>query len=299
MKIMVTGGAGFLGGHVVSELLSAGHGVVIFDSGNATGVRVRNASFICGNLLDLPQLTAASQGIDAICHLAGVGDVYLAASEPATAAAANVVGTTNVAEAARRNGVSRVVYASTWEVYGKPEHQPMRETHPCAPDHPYNITKYAGELMALAADRLQNIPTVALRLGTAYGLGMRPNSVFARFIAMARSGEPITIHGTGLQSRQFTHAHDIARGFRLAVDSSVRGCAINLVAEENVSIRQLAEMVAARYPTTIRYVEARACDVHPALIDSSLAWERFGWKGEVDFRDGLAELLDAAAVAPR
>jgi len=299
MRTMVTGAAGFLGGYVVSELLRAGHEVVIFDSENATGVRVLGASIICGNLLDLPQLTTASQGIDAICHLAGVGDVYLAASEPATAAAANVVGTTNVAEAARRNGVGRVVYASTWEVYGKPEHQPMRETHPCAPDHPYNITKYAGELMALASDRLQNVPTVALRLGTAYGPGMRPNSVFSRFIAMARSGEPITIQGTGLQSRQFTHARDIARGFRLAVESTVRGCAINLVAEENVSIRQLAEMVAARYPTAIRYVEARVGDVHPALIDSSLAWKLFGWKGEVCFRDGLAELLEEATVAPR
>ena len=277
MKIMVTGGAGFLGGHVTFELLRAGHEVVIFDSENATGVRVRGASIIRGNLLDLPRLTAASQGIDAICHLAGVGDVYLAASEPATAAAANVVGTTNVAEAARRNGVGRVVYASTWEVYGKPEHQPMRETHPCSPDHPYNITKYAGELMALASDR--------------------PNSVFARFIAMARRGEPITIPGTGFQSRQFTHARDIARGFRLALESTVRGCAINLVAEENVSIRQLAEMVAARYPTAIRYVEARAGDVHPALIDSSLARELFGWKGEVSFRDGLAELLDEAIVS--
>jgi UDP-glucose 4-epimerase len=128
---MVTGAAGFLGGYVVSELLRAGHEVVIFDSEIATGVRVLGASIICGNLLDLSQLTTASQGIDAICHLAGVGDVYLAASEPATAAAANVVGTTNVAEAARRNGVGRVVYASTWEVYGKPEHQPVRETHPC------------------------------------------------------------------------------------------------------------------------------------------------------------------------
>ena len=297
MKIMVTGGAGFLGGHVTFELLRAGHEVVIFDSENATGVRVRGASIIRGNLLDLPRLTAASQGIDAICHLAGVGDVYLAASEPATAAAANVVGTTNVAEAARRNGVGRVVYASTWEVYGKPEHQPMRETHPCSPDHPYNITKYAGELMALASDRLQNVPTVAMRLGTTYGPGMRPNSVFARFIAMARSGEPITIQGTGFQSRQFTHARDIARGFRLALESTVRGCAINLVAEENVSIRQLAEMVAARYPTAIRYVEALAGDVHPALIDSSLARELFGWKGEVSFRDGLAELLDEAIVS--
>lgn len=166
-----------------------------------------------GDLLDPAALTAASRGIDAICHLGGVGDVILAAAEPARAAAANVVGTSNLVAAARTCGVRRLVYASTWEVYGAPQYQPIDEAHPCAPDHPYNITKYAGERLALAADRLDDLSTVALRLGTAYGTRMRPNSVFSRFIAAARRGEPITIQGTGLQGRQFTHARDVATGF--------------------------------------------------------------------------------------
>ncbi len=296
---MVTGGAGFLGGHVVAELLAAGHEVVVFDCVPACGERVRGASMVLGDLLDLPQLTTATQRIDGICHLGGVGDVYLAATQPATAAAANVVGTANVAEAARRNGVRRVVYASTWEVYGKPEQKTVCETHPCAPDHPYNITKHAGESMALASDRLMDVPTVALRLGTAFGAGMRPNSVFSRFIAMARRGEPITIQGTGLQSRQFTHARDIARGFRLALESDVRGRAVNMVARESVSIRQLAEMVAARYPTAIEYVDARVGDVHSAVVDSTLAWKLFGWKAEVLFREGLEELFNEVESTPR
>lgn len=298
MKIMVTGGAGFLGGHVAAELIRAGHQVVIFDALEPRGDHLRGATTIQGNLLDLAELTEACRGLHAICHLAGVGDVYKAANEPYTAAAFNVVGTTNVAEAARQCGVAKLVYASTWEVYGAPRFQPIDETHPCEPDHPYNITKYGGELMALAYDRLHDVPTVALRLGTAYGPRMRPNSVFSLFINRARAGEPIVIQGTGQQTRQFTHARDVARGFRLAAESEVRCQAINLVASENISIRQLAELVTERFPTEIRYVEARAGDVHPALINSSKARELLGWQGEVPFRDGLAELMDAAVATP-
>lgn len=163
------------------------------------------------------------------------------------------------------------------------------------PDHPYNITKFAGECLALAADRLGGVPTVALRLGTAYGPRMRPNSVFSRFIQAASRREPIVIQGTGLQSRQFTHAHDVARGFRLAIESDLRCTAINLVAAEPVTIRALAEMVADRFPTEIRLAEARAGDIHPSTVDSSRAERLLGWRAEVPFQTGLAELMDEAA----
>jgi UDP-glucose 4-epimerase len=223
-----------------------------------------------------------------------VGDVYLAASEPYTAAAFNAVGTTNVAEAARRNGVRKLVYASTWEVYGKPERQPIDESHACRPDHPYNITKYAGELLALSYDERFDLPTVALRLGTAYGLRMRPNSVFSQFINRARAGEPISINGSGEQTRQFTHARDIARGFRLASEGAARGCAINLTSGENVSIRQLAELVAQRLPTRIGFGPARPGDVLPAIIDSTRAREMLGWEARIPFSVGLNEMIDEA-----
>jgi UDP-glucose 4-epimerase len=249
-------------------------------------------------LLDLVALERAASGATVICHLAGVGDVYRAAAEPYTAAALNVVGTTNVAEAARRAGVQKLVYASTWEVYGEPEYQPIDERHPCRPDHPYNLTKYGGELMALAYDRLHGVPTLALRLGTAYGPRMRPNSVFSLFINRARAGEPLTIQGSGDQTRQFTHARDIARGFRLAAESPARGAALNLVASESVSIRQLAELVIERYPTRLELAPARAGDIYPARIDASRARSDLGWEAEIPFRAGLAELMEIAAATP-
>ncbi len=291
MKVLVTGGAGFLAPHIVSDLTSVGHDVVVFDQRAPANA----PAFIQGDLANLDDVIHATDGVDGICHLAGVGDVYLAFEQPYTAAIANVVGTTNVVEAAKRNGVRKVVYASTWEVYGEPEYQPIDEQHPCRPDHPYNITKLGGEQMLLAYDRLKDVPSIALRLGTAYGRGMRPNAVFSIFVNKAREGLPITIKGTGAQSRQFTHVSDIARAFRLALESDVRGEAFNTVAPEEISIRQLAEMVAERFPTEIRFEEARAGDIQPAVISAEKAKRLLGWEAQVAFRDGLRDLIDAHA----
>jgi len=294
MKTLVTGAMGFLGGHVAEALLAAGHEVIVFDLVDEERPHLAEATIVCGDLLDVAAVDAACVGCDAICHLGGVGDVILAAREPAQAAAANVVGTVNLTTAAQKTGVSRLVYASTWEVYGEPHYQPIDEAHPCSPDHPYNITKLAGEQLVLAADRLGGVPTIALRLGTAYGARMRSNTVFSRFIDAARGGLPITIQGSGRQSRQFTHARDIARGFLLALKADCRAEAINLVAEESITIQGLAEMVVARFPTELRYTEARAGDVSPARIHSGRARRLLGWQAEIPFSLGLGELLDAS-----
>ncbi len=289
MKILVTGGAGFIGPHVVAELEQAGHAVTVFDM----RAPARSAHFVQGDLTSLDELLRATESVDGVCHLGGVGDVYLAFEQPYTAAAANVVGTANVMEAAKRNSLKKVVYASTWEVYGKPEYQPLDERHPCHPDHPYNITKLAGEQLALAYDHLNNVPALALRLGTAYGRGMRPNSVFSLFIQRALNGEPITIQGTGAQTRQFTHVRDIARAFRLALESPLHADVFNIVAHEDISIRQLAEMVVARIPALIVYKEARAGDVPPSRVSSEKAKRMLGWQPQVTFTDGLNELMES------
>ena len=201
-----------------------------------------------------------------------------------------MAGSANVGRAAAATG-ARVVYASTWEVYGEPEYEPVDEEHRCEPDHPYNITKLAGERVLLSLGQLEDVPVLALRLGTAYGLGMRPNSVFNIFMRKARDGEAITIQGDGSQGRQFTHARDISRAFVSAAESDVRGLALNTVSREMISIKQLAEVVSARYPTEITFGEPRPGDVPPSYVSSAKIEEVLGWKAEVDFEDGMAELL--------
>lgn len=292
MRGVVTGGSGFLGSHVADHLVSAGHEVAVFDAKPTT----RHQSVI-GDLLDPDALSRAFEGMDFVCHLGAIGDVYLAGEQPALAATVNAAGTARVCEAALTARVRRVVIASTWEVYGRPKYEPIDEDHPCDPDHPYNITKLAGERLALAYAHLRALPVVALRLGTAFGTRMRPNSVFSIFIRKALDGEPITIQGSGEQGRQFTHSSDIARGFELALTRGESGRAYNLVAPQMVTIRQLAEMVAAIVPTRITYGDARPGDVPSATVSSALARSVLGWQAQMDFSQGLKQLVDEAKAA--
>lgn len=288
MRILVTGAAGFLGGHISRRLLADGHNVTAFDKVKP----IVDCRWIEGELRDGESVESAVSGHDLVCHVGAVGDVYLAADQPVLAAEVNVTGSAHVATSAASHGVG-VVYASTWEVYGRPVYEPIDEEHPCNPDHPYSITKLAGERMILAAGRSHNVPMVALRLGTAYGRGLRPNSVFRIFIDRARRGEPISVQGDGSQSRQFTHASDIARAFSLACDRIGHEMILNIVSSSSVTIKELAEAVVERYPTELTFVPERPADVPPAFVSAERARQMLGWTARISFSEGLADLLDA------
>lgn len=287
MRVVVTGAAGFLGRHVAKRFRDDDWSVRGFDLERAD---LDGIEAFVGDLTNLDSVMAATEGTDVIAHVGAIGDVYLAGEQPGLAAEVNVLGSSNVAVAAERHG-ARVVYASTWEVYGEPEYQPIDEDHPTRPDHPYNITKLAGESLLLAAAALKGVDVVALRLGTAYGSGIRPNSVFRIFLDRARNGEPLTIQGDGSQGRQFTHATDISRAFLLAAQSDLEKAVFNIVAPEMVSIKELAEQVIAHHPTEVSFGPARPGDVPPALVSAQSAREALGWEAEISFADGFEEFL--------
>jgi UDP-glucose 4-epimerase len=293
MRVVVTGAAGFLGRHIARRFRDEGWEVTGFDVApfEEDGIR-----FAQGDLTDANSVEQVAEGHQAIAHVGAIGDVYLAGDQPSLAAEVNVLGTANVAEVAVRHGL-RLVYASTWEVYGHPRYQPLDEEHPTMPDHPYSITKLAGESLVLSAAALRSLSAVALRLGTAYGSGLRPNSVFRIFIDRARAGEPITIQGDGSQGRQFTHASDIANAFLLAAQSEVSGVAMNIVAPETVSVRRLAEMIVDRFPTELSFGEPRPGDVPPALVSAERAGELLGWQSAMPFDQGLDELISGVVGA--
>lgn len=286
MKVLVTGAAGFLGFHVARRLVEDGHEVTGFD---LLPTDESGFSSVIGDLTVEEDVAAAASGMDLICHVGAIGDVYLAGDRPALAAAVNVTGTAHVAAAAAKAG-ARVVYASTWEVYGAPAYTPIDELHPCSPDHPYNITKLAGESLLLAAEELSDIEVLCLRLGTAFGPGLRPNSVFRIFLDRARRGEPITIQGDGSQGRQFTNAADIANAFSLACAAGLSGQALNIVSPRMITIRELAQHVTDLYPTTLEFGPPRPGDPPSAEVSSAKAEELLGWAAQVDFEVGLAEL---------
>jgi UDP-glucose 4-epimerase len=286
MKGVVTGGAGFLGSHVADHLASAGHEITILDISENARHRTVNV-----DLQDLGSLERALGGAEFVCHLGAVGDVYLAMEKPHLAAAVNVAGTTNICQAAVSAGVGRVVLASTWEVYGEPHYQPIDEAHPCAPDHPYNITKLAAERMGIAYARFKNLPVVALRLGTAYGTRMRPNSVFTIFARRALERQPIVLQGGGTQGRQFTHASDIASAFAAALERGESGEAYNVVGDDFVTIRELAEAVVRIVPTELTYGEPRPGDVPSARVANAKAKRDLGWAPRMAFERGVEEIV--------
>jgi UDP-glucose 4-epimerase len=295
MRVAVTGGAGFLGSHVADVLAEEGHDVTIVDLVPRPGHRSALA-----DIGDLAGLERTLRQQESICHLAAVGDIYLAEKQPALAAQVNVTGTANVCEAALNAGVLSVIYASTWEVYGTPRYEPMDEAHPTSPKHPYGVTKLAGEQLALAYGTFRGgLLTAALRLGTAYGTRMRSNSVFSIFVDRAKRHEPLVLQGGGLQSRQFTHARDIGRAFALALKHAQNGQTYNIVSGQSVTVRELADEVVARLPTRVEEAPARSHEIPVARVSSARARAELGWTEEFDFSKGMRTLLDEAFTTSR
>src|SRR2546422_10561626 len=215
-RVVVTGCSGFLGRYVVRELTRRGHEVTGFD---LVEPNFEISAFKKGDFTDKDLVLDALTGASIVCHLGGIGDVYLADSNPALAFRANAYGTKVVCDSSLESRVGKLVYASTWEVYGKPERSPVDEMHPCSPESPYSISKLAGELFVRHLPAEGSTTTSSLRLGTAYGPAMRGTAVIAKFLDAARHGKPLTVYGTGSQVRQFTHADDIASAFALAIES--------------------------------------------------------------------------------
>lgn len=289
MRVLVTGSSGFLGRQVARELaVHSGFEVIGFDLRPSPDGDFES---IEADLCELPAVRKACHGIAAVVHFGGVGDVDLAAEHPEIAAAANVVGTTNVAISAREAG-ARVVYASTWEVYGRPITRTIDELHPCDPHHIYAVTKLAGEQILRAEHRSAGLPIAILRLGTAYGRGMRANTVISRFVTSGHAGRPLLVQGDGRQWRQFTHTSDIARAVQIVLESRWSDLVLNVASDELVTVRRLADLVSRRYDIPVSFGPARQGDPLPARISTARASRTVGWRAEVEFIDGLSDLLD-------
>ena len=290
MRILVTGSSGFIGRAVVKYLTEAArHDVRGFDLRPGVDAVVTE---IRGDLCDLAAVESACRGVGAVVHLGGVGDVDVFAERPGFATRVNIESTTNVAIAAAKAG-ARVIYASTWEVYGEPEYQPIDEEHPCRPRDFYSASKLAGELVLDAAARCESLRVRTLRLGTAYGPSMRENAVIPRFAAAASSSRPILVAGDGSQRRQFTHTFDIARAIEAACESGDEHGVFNVVAHEEITIRQLAEHVAARFGVPIEYGPARRIEPAPGRVSSAKAARSLGWAERGTFFEELDRILES------
>lgn len=295
MKVLVTGGAGFIGSHVVDRLAAHGHEPVIFDLVRSPHHEPGAFATVIGDLTDRDDTRRAARGCDAIIHLAAVADVNDVVADPVRADRVNVHGTQMILEAARREEIARVVYGSTVWVYGNaPAAGDLDEETPLTlPSHLYTATKIAGEMYALSYNALYGSDNTILRFGIPYGPRARAAAVVPAFVLRAQRGEALTIAGDGRQTRQFVYVEDLAEGVVAPLLVQAPGTVFNLVGDEEVSVREIADAVRETVaPVPVVHGPDRPADVRIGRVSSARAAAELGWRAETPFRVGLRRYLD-------
>lgn len=297
--ILVTGGAGFVGGHLLPLLLSEGYSVRVFDS-FVTGKRDRipeGAEVIEGDVRDRAALAKAMEGVEGVVHLAAVVSVPVTMDDPLTAHDVNVTGTANVLEAARAARAKAFTYASSAAVYGNEPSLPKREDGPTDPRSPYALSKLENEQAAKLYSATYGFPSTGLRFFNIYGPGQDAShpyaSVVPRWIEKLKAGEQVEAYGDGTQTRDFIHVRDVARAILLSLASAPAEAKVfNIASGTERSLNELFALLASAFPgTTLSYQPPRAGDVHRSVADISLAQEALGFTPSVSFEEGIEELL--------
>jgi UDP-glucose 4-epimerase len=291
-RILVTGGSGFIGSHVVDKLAEAGFEPRIYDLRPSPHHESGSIDTVIGDLLDGEALRAAMEDCEAAVHLAAYADVGVVAEQPVSAEECNSRGTMAVLEAARATG-TRVVYGSTIWVYGASGHGEIDEDSPIGlPDHLYTASKLAGEMYCTSYSELYDVPITILRFGIPYGPRARPTAVIPIFVSKALRGEALTIAGDGLQTRRFVYVEDLADGVVAAVERGAEGRVYNLAGNETVTIRELAEVVSGLVgDTEILHTPGRSGDFGGAVISNERAAKELGWRASTPLREGVRRYL--------
>ncbi len=294
MRVMVTGGSGFIGSHVVDKLLAGGYEPRIFDLRESPHHSSDEVETVIGDLLDPDTLRAAIDACDAVIHLAAAADVGLVAADPEWSERVNARGTLAVLEAARATGIGRVIYGSTIWVYGEAGIGVIDEEAPLRlPRHLYTASKLAGEMYCTSYAELYDVPFTILRLGIPYGPRARPAAVIPIFVRKALAGEPLTIAGDGAQGRRFTYVEDLADGVVRALAPCAENRVYNLASNETVTIRELAETVQGLTENAeIIHTPGRSGDFAGAEISSRRAAEELGWHPSTPLRVGVRRYLE-------
>ena len=299
LQTLVTGGAGFIGSHLVERLLQDGHRVRVVDN-FSTGRRENLAGFQDHprlqveqlDVADFPRLRPHFEGVDWVFHLAGLADIVPSIQHPLAYHATNVDGTMAVAEAARLAGVGRVVYAASSTCYGLPDTVPTPETAAIRPMYPYALTKYLGEEIILNWHKIYRLPAVSLRFFNVYGPRSRTTgtygAVFGVFLAQKLAGKPFTVVGDGRQTRDFTYVTDVADALVRTAQSSVEGEVFNVGSGGSYSINDLVRLLGGE----VVHVPKRPGEPDCTFADTRKIEQALGWKAQVAFPDGVARMLE-------
>jgi UDP-glucose 4-epimerase len=300
MRTLVTGGAGFIGSHLVDRLLADGHQVSVIDN-LATGRRDNLACaqaagserfrFDHVDVTDAAALGPLVEGVDWVFHLAGLADIVPSIERPLDYHRANVDGTVAVLDTARRAGVKRFVYAASSSCYGIPDVYPTGEGAGIRPMYPYALTKHVGEIYALRWWEMYRLPVVSLRLFNVYGPRSRAagayGAVFGVFLAQKRAGRPFTVVGDGTQTRDFTFVTDVVDAFVRAAGSGACGEVFNVGTGRPQSVNTLVALLDG----PIVHVPRRPGEPDCTCADTTRIRTRLGWTPAVGFEEGVSIML--------
>ena len=306
MKILITGGAGFIGSHLCDKYIKEGHTVLCLDnfmSGDLKNVRhlldYRNFKLIEGDILDFDLLEKTARDVDVIFHLAAQIHVGRSYVEPQLTYEVNVMGTQNVLEVAKLYDAQKVIYASTSEVYGSAQYVPIDEKHPLSAPHPYGASKIAADRMCYAYIQTYGMNISILRLFNTFGPRQRDigyGGVISIFTRSVLSNTPPIIYGDGLQTRDFTYIDDAVRAYDLVLnhDEPITE-PINFGSGGEVSILDLAnlliELCGKKSNIKPTHVEPRIVEVSRLIADATKARKLLGWESKYNFEEGLKEFV--------
>ena len=298
-RAIVTGGAGFIGSHLVDELLKRDFQVLVLDNLVTGDLRNLAAHFdderlICikRDIAEYNRIKHLFPGISWVFHLAGLASIVPSIQNPIDYYKANALGTASVLEASRKVGVERFIYAASSSCYGIPDAYPTSEYQPIKPMHPYALTKYLGEQSVLHWGEVYDLPVVSLRLFNVYGPRSRTTTtygaVFGVFLAQKLANKPFTVVGDGNQSRDFTFVSDVVDAFICAAESSVKNEVFNVGSGNHYTINRLVELLGGG---EVVHLPKRLGEPDKTLAYISKIQKTLGWSPKVSFEEGVKILL--------
>lgn len=299
MKYLVTGGAGFIGSHVVDQLLKDGHQVRVIDNFStgrpqnlAHQKDNRNFELAEADISDFSAIKRQFEDMDVVIHLAALADIVPSIVNPRQYYKSNVTGTLCVVEAARLAKVKRVVYTASSSCYGIPDSYPTSETSSIKPQYPYALTKYLGEQTALHWGQVYKMPVVSLRLFNVYGPRSRTSgtygAVFGVFLAQKLAGKPFTVVGNGDQTRDFIYISDVVEAFVMAAASEVKNEIFNIGTGRPQSINNLVSLLKGEK----LHIPKRPGEPDCTHADISKVKTILGWESKVSFKEGVSKILE-------
>jgi UDP-glucose 4-epimerase len=299
-RVLVTGGAGFIGSNLVRLLRSEGDDVTVLDnlsSGYAENLtELPDVRFTQGDIRDAALLDETARGMDVIYHLAASVGNTRSIEHPIEDSEINVIGTLRVLEAARHGGVRKVVFSSSAGIFGELKTLPIREDHPVEPDSPYGASKLGAEKLCLAYAKLYELECICLRYFNVYGVRQRYDAygnVIPIFAYRMVHGQPVVIFGDGEQTRDFVNVNDVARANMQAGRSRGVSGAFNVASGTSITINRLVELLrdSSDITPTVEYGPPRKGDVRDSLADVSAAGAAFGFAPRVRLEEGLKEYM--------